>query len=192
MAWGVSSALIPLRLAALGATQIAIGAVFVVSSAVAVAAAPIVGGLADRHPPALVIRTGLLIAAPLLIAIGLSSSAVTLGALTIVCVGGTLSALAVPASAVMTHRAERIGVALAATAAMFNFAFAIGETVGAPVGAALAQATSDLVPFAALAVLMLVTLAVMSVGRRRAQTAGAFGDNPVGPAPPDEASTPTR
>ncbi len=169
MAWGVSGALIPLRLAGLGAAQVAIGAVFLVSSAVAVAAAPIAGGLSDRRPPTLVIRAGLLIAPPLLVAIGLAGSPVLLGALTIVFVGGALSALAVPASAVVTHSAERIGVAVAAAAAMFNFAFAIGETIGAPAGAALAQSTSDLVPFATLAVLMLVTLAVMNTGGRAAK-----------------------
>jgi hypothetical protein len=139
-----------------------------------------------------VIRTGLLLAAPLLIAIGLSSSPIVLGGLTIVCVGGTLSALAVPASAVVTHRAERIGVALAAAAAMFNFAFAIGETIGAPVGAALAQATSDLVPFAALAVLMLVTLVGMSVGRRPTDAAAASTDHPIAAAFTDQASAPSR
>jgi predicted MFS family arabinose efflux permease len=167
MAWGVSGALIPLRLAGLGVGQVTIGAVFLASSAVAVVAAPIFGALSDRHPPALVIRSGLLLAAPLLIAIGLANSAVLLGVLTIVCVGGALGTLAVPASTVVTHRAERLGVALAAAAAMFNLAFAIGETIGAPAGAALAQATSDVLPFAAVAVLMLATFALMSTSGHR-------------------------
>jgi MFS family permease len=183
MAWGVSSALIPLRLSRLGAAQLAIGAVFLLSSAVAVGAAPFVGGLSDRLPPPLVIGAGLLISSPLLIAIGIVSSPVALGVLTIVCVGGALSALAVPASALVTHSAERVGVALAAAIAMFNSAFAIGETIGAPAGAAVAQATSDLVPFAALAVLMLATFAAMRIGGRPGETTVASAEAPSHPPP---------
>jgi predicted MFS family arabinose efflux permease len=173
MAWGALGALIPLRLAQLGAGQIVIGAVFVIASAIGVAAAPIFGGLSDRREPTLIIRAGLLIAAPLLILIGLASSAIVLALLTIVWAGGALSALGVPASAILTRRAERIGVALAAAAAMFNFAFATGETIGAPAGAAVAQASSDLVPCAALAGLMLATFAILRLPNDRLRTSAA-------------------
>jgi predicted MFS family arabinose efflux permease len=159
ISWGVSSALIPLRLAELGAARLAIGAVFVVSSTVAVFAAPIAGDFSDRREPIAAIRTGLLITPLLLIGIGLTTSATVLGLLTIICIGGALSTLGVPASTVVMRSADRIGGG--AAAATFILVFAIGETLGASVGAALAQETSDLVPFAALAVLMLCTLALM-------------------------------
>jgi MFS family permease len=174
MAWGSSGALIPLRLARLGTGQVGIGAVYLVASAVAVAAAPIVGRLSDRHEPRLVMRVGLVIVPPLLIAIGLANSPIALGALTIACMGGAVSALLVPAGTVMTHSAERSDVALASAAAMLNFAFAIGGAIGASAGAALAQATSDLVPFIALAGLMLATFTAMSIGHV-AEAAGGPG-----------------
>jgi MFS family permease len=184
MAWGVSSALIPLRLAQLGASQVAIGAVFLASSAVAVGAAPIVGRLSDRGDPARLIRVGLFVAPPLLIAIGLASSTVVLGILTIICVGGALSVFGVPASTLVTHRAEQIGVALASAAAMFNFAFALGEALATPTGAALAQATSDLIPFTALAGLMLATLALVKAPSRRATASLSAADAAASPALP--------
>jgi predicted MFS family arabinose efflux permease len=104
----------------------------------------------------------------------LATSAIVLGLATIIVVGGVMSAFAVPASTWVMRSADQMGLAFAAAAAMFNFAFATGETIGAPVGAALAQATSDLFPFAVLAALMLATFALcrptlrVSVLRRHA------------------------
>jgi uncharacterized membrane protein YfcA len=53
-----------------------------------------------------------------------------------------------------------------------NLAYAMGETIGAPVAAALSQATSDAVPILLLAALMLATLWPVSRIRRRARPGG--------------------
>jgi predicted MFS family arabinose efflux permease len=57
--FGVLNVLAPLRLSALGASTIAIGAVFLVSAGGAAAASPLLGRLSDRVGPLPVIRSGL-------------------------------------------------------------------------------------------------------------------------------------
>ena len=66
----------------------------------------------------------------------------------------------------MTDAIERIGAALAFGSMLFNLAWATGETIGAPAAASLSRATSDAVPLAALAALMLATLVAVRLGLR--------------------------
>jgi predicted MFS family arabinose efflux permease len=52
---------------------------------------------------------------------------------------------------------------------LFNLAYAVGETIGAPAGAALAQSTSDTAPFLLLAALMLLTFPLVAARTRRSR-----------------------
>jgi hypothetical protein len=56
---------------------------------------------------------------------------------------------------------------------LFNLAWATGETIGAPAAASVSRATSDAVPLAALAGLMLATLAVVRLALSRVVRPGA-------------------
>jgi len=61
---------------------------------------------------------------------------------------------------------------------LVNLAYATGETIGAPVAASLAQATSDAVPILLISSLMLLTLRPViaaRVGRTSSRPAPARG-----------------
>jgi hypothetical protein len=94
----------------------------------------------------------------------LPRSPLALAALTVLTLGGPLTAYGLPAISIMTDAIERIGAALAFGSMLFNLAWAAGETIGAPAAATVARATSDAVPLAALAGLMLATLVAVRLG----------------------------
>ena len=67
----------------------------------------------------------------------------------------------------MHESAERVGVTLILATTLFNLAYALGETVGAPLSASTAQATTDAVPLLAIALLMVATAAWAFTHRSR-------------------------
>jgi MFS family permease len=71
---------------------------------------------------------------------------------------GTLYA---PASALLSKGAHRIQLNQGLAFGLQNLAWASGQAIAAAAGGALAQATSDLVPYSLLAGACLATLAVM-------------------------------
>ncbi|HTP20379.1 MAG TPA: MFS transporter [Solirubrobacteraceae bacterium] len=157
---GATGTLIPLRLSRFGASAVAIGAAFVLASLLAMVVNPAIGRFADRRGVRLPLIAGLGGSAVLLLLLPVPQSAIALAALTVLTLGGPLSAFGLPAISIMTEAIERIGAALAFGSMLFNLAWATGETIGAPAAASVSRATSDGVPFAALAALMLVTLAI--------------------------------
>jgi predicted MFS family arabinose efflux permease len=159
---GATGTLLPLRLSRFGASAVAIGITFVLASLLALVVNPAVGRFADRRGVLLPLTAGLGGSAVLLLLLAVPQSALGLAALTVLTLGGPLSAFGLPAISIMTEAIERIGAALAFGSMLFNLAWATGETVGAPAAASVSRATSDAVPFAALAGVMLVTLAVSS------------------------------
>jgi predicted MFS family arabinose efflux permease len=108
-----------------------------------------------------------------------------------------LTVFIVPASALLTVAVEHAGITLAVGIVIFNLAFALGQTIGAPAGAALAQATTDAVPFVVVAGLLLLTLGVVLGWRRQPQVAqaavasNAVKSRPAAPAAPDHGRTET-
>jgi MFS family permease len=159
---GATGTLLPLRLARFGASGVAIGITFVLASLLALLVNPAVGRLLDRRGIVLPLTVGLGGTAVLLALLPLPQSPLPLAALTVLVLGGPLSACAMPAISIMTDAIERIGAALALGTMLFNLAWAIGETIGAPAAASVSRATSDGVPLAALAAVMLATLAISS------------------------------
>jgi hypothetical protein len=59
----------------------------------------------------------------------------------------------------LTHAAEERGLDYGYAFALINLAWAPGQSGGSAIGGAIAQATSDTVPYTALAVIALLTLA---------------------------------
>jgi hypothetical protein len=79
-----------------------------------------------------------------------------------------------PASAMLSHGADRLGLNQGLAFGLANLAWATGQAVAAGGSGALAQATSDLVPYALLAAIMLGTLiAFQPAGRRLLGRLGA-------------------
>jgi MFS family permease len=160
---GATGTLLPLRLSRLGTSGVAIGVTFVLASLVSLLLNPAVGRLIDRRGIALPLSVGLATAAVLLALLPLPHSPLLLAALTVLALGGPLSAYAMPAISLMTDAIERIGATLVFGSMLLNLAWATGETVGAPAAASVSRATSDAVPLAALAALMLATLAILGI-----------------------------
>jgi predicted MFS family arabinose efflux permease len=125
---------------------------------------PAVGRLVDRRGVLLPLSAGLGATAVLLVLLPVPRSPLALAALTVLTLGGPLTAYGLPAITIMTEAIERIGAALAFGSMLFNLAWATGETIGAPAAATVARATSDAVPLAALAALMLATLVAVRFG----------------------------
>jgi predicted MFS family arabinose efflux permease len=163
-AFGVLDVLAPLRLDALGATGLALGATFFAAAGTEAIISPAAGRAADRRGALPVARIGLAIGAVALVVLQLPGSAWLL-AVVVVAVAGLLGVLWVPAGLLLTAGAERIDLDHAYAFAFFNLAWAAGFTVGAAGGGALAQVSADAVPYLLLAGAYAASL-VLAVARR--------------------------
>jgi predicted MFS family arabinose efflux permease len=163
-AFGVMDVLAPLRLDALGASSLALGATFFAAAGTEAVISPAAGRAADRRGPLPVVRVGLAIGAVALLVLQLPDTAWLL-AIVVVFVAGLLGVLWVPAGLLLTAGAERIGLEHAFAFAFFNLGWAAGFTIGAAGGGAIAQASSDPVPYLLLAAAYAASLAV--IGARR-------------------------
>jgi predicted MFS family arabinose efflux permease len=176
-AFGVIDVLAPLRLDALGATSLALGVTFFAAAGVEAIVSPTSGRAADRLGARPVIRVGLAIGLVALAVVHLPGTAWLL-AVVVVFVCGLLGVLWVPAGLLLTGGADRIGLDSAYAFAFFNLAWAGGFTVGAAGGGALAQASSDVVPYTLLAGAYAISLvaAFWTTGRwRRPEPSLPFG-----------------
>ena len=189
---GLFNVLVPLRLDDLGASGIAIGAVFLVAAAIEAAVSPAIGSLSDRRGRIGLIRAGLLAAGVLAIVLPLPRSVLLLAAATVAVVLA-MSLLWTPAMALLNDRAESAGLDLAFGAALINISWAGGQVVGGSAGPGLADATSDAVAYGVVAVLFALTFGYVTM-RRRASAAVttlvllaaapvALAENPTPPGP---------
>jgi DHA1 family multidrug resistance protein-like MFS transporter len=155
---GATGTLIPLRLARFGASGLLIGATFLVASFVSMQIAGPIGRLVDRRGAGMPLYFGLTLTAVLLALLTLPRTAAVLAVLSMIALGGPLTAYTIPAMSVITDAAERVGVPLVMATTLLNLAWATGETIGAPAAANIAQVTSDAVPLLLLSAIMVVTL----------------------------------
>ena len=165
-AFGVLDVLAPLRLDALGATGLALGATFFAAAGLEAIIAPGAGRLADRRGAVPVARVGLAIGVVALVVLQVPGSAWSL-AIVVVFGAGLLGVLWVPAGLLLAAGAELIDLDDAYAYAFFNLAWAGGFTVGAAGGGALAQVSTDAVPYLLLAAAYAVSLALATVARDR-------------------------
>jgi MFS family permease len=155
---GATSALLPLRLARFGAHSIVVGAVFLVSSLISMSVSAPIGRTVDRRGAGVPLCVGLTLTAILMALLPLPHSAVLLAIVSVIALGGPLTAYTIPALTIITDTSERLGIPLAVATMMLNLAWASGEVIGAPAAANLSQATSDAVPLLALSAIMVLTL----------------------------------
>ncbi|HEY3727311.1 MAG TPA: MFS transporter [Solirubrobacteraceae bacterium] len=155
---GATGTLLPLRLSRFGASGVAIGVTFLLTALASTVLATPIGRLVDRRGAGVPLYAGLTMTAVLLALLPLPQSALVLAVVSVVALGGPLTAYTIPAMSVITEAAERAGIALAVATMALNLAWATGETIGAPVAASLSQATSDAVPLLLLAAIMVLTL----------------------------------
>ncbi|HEU5419871.1 MAG TPA: MFS transporter [Streptosporangiaceae bacterium] len=168
LAFGVLDVLAPLRLGELGVTAALIAATFLASAALEAGLSPLAGRLADRHGAMFPVQLSLIAAVIVsLLAPVLAPAAVLIAVLVVGMPSfGTMFA---PASAMLSHGADRLGLNQGLAFGLANLAWAAGQAIAAYGSGALAQATSDLVPYALLAAIMAGTLiAIQPAGRRLA------------------------
>jgi MFS family permease len=178
MVFGAAGVLLPLRLSHLGAGGAEIGAAFIVASAIEATLSPRIGRIVDRRGPYLTVAAGLVVAAPLLAALVLPQTAIALAIVAVVALGIPFCALLVPAPSMLSAVTERHGVPLVVATSLMNLAYALGEVIGAPAGAAISQAAGNTLPFLILAGITLATLVPVLVARARARRPGGRDATP--------------
>lgn len=157
---GVMGVLIPLRLSALGAGAVLIGAGWLAAAALEGVLSPVVGRIADRRGRTVPVRwsvalgVGIIAVMPWLSPAGLLLGFVVVG----LPVFGTLF---VPAAAMTSDGAERMQLHQGLGFGLSNLAWAGGQAGAAAGGGALAQVTGDGLPFGLLALLLLATLLLL-------------------------------
>jgi MFS family permease len=168
LAFGVLDVLAPLRLNALGATALLIGGTFLGASAVEAALSPVAGRLSDRRGALTPVRISLAAAVVVILLAPVVAPLPLLVALLIVGMP-SFGTLYTPAATLLSAGADRLRLNQGLAFGLANLAWASGQAIGAAASGALADATSDLVPYALLAAACLGTLAVL---RSRARAAG--------------------
>ncbi len=157
--FGVMIVLVPLELDQAGWTPLAIGVVFLASGLVETAVNPLLGRFSDRRGRLLPIRAALL--ASVLVATAFAFARqpallVLLVALAAVSFGGFYT----PGMALVSHRAESVGLSQALGFGVMNSAWALGNMTGPAAGGRLADAAGDTLPYLLAAGLCLLTLTV--------------------------------
>jgi len=127
--FGVIAVLGPLRLDALGAGGIAVGATFLVAAAVEATVSPVVGRVSDRRGRVAPIRFGLALAPVLLCLFTVPQRALVLAAL-IVATTAALGTFWAPAMAMLSDAAEASGLRQGLAFGFVNLAWAAGMVIG--------------------------------------------------------------
>jgi MFS family permease len=157
LGFGTVDVLAPLRLYQLGATAAVIAATFLISAGLESGLSPLAGRLSDRRGALLPIRIALTLAVAVSLLVPVLPAASSLVALLIVGMPA-YGALFAPATALLSAGISRLRINQGLGFGMGNLAWACGQALAASASGALAQATSDLIPFILLAVACLATL----------------------------------
>ena len=157
LAFGVINVLGPLRLDELGASVSTIAVIFLIAAGAEALMSPIAGRMSDRHGHMAPMRAGLAVTVVLLAALALPRAVVLLAAVVIV-IGPALGTLWAPAIALVSDVLEGQSLDPALGYGLTNLSWAAGAAVGAAGGGALADTTSDAVPYLLLVGLAGVTL----------------------------------
>jgi predicted MFS family arabinose efflux permease len=164
VSFGLVGVVAPLRLDDLHLGPSAIGAIFTVGAAISVVASPLAGRWAARRGWATPVRTLLPVAAALALAF---PYAATLWSFVAVLIAAWIvfDLLWVPLLARLSEHTERADLHPALGYALMNLALGPTYAIGAAVGPALADVTTAVIPFVAVAVVCLA--AALPLWRRR-------------------------
>ena len=168
IAFGMADVLAPLRLSRLGVSGTVIAVTFLCAALAEAGVSPLAGRLSDRTGVARPLGVALATGAAVALLLPLPTAAPWLIGLLIAGLP-FYGALYAPASALVAGGAQRIGLNQGIAFAVSNLTWAGGQSVAAAGSGALAQATSDLVPYALLAACCLGTmLTLRTIARPRA------------------------
>lgn len=157
---GAIDVLVPLRLDALGARGLTIGALFVAAAALEATLNPVMGRLSDTRGRGALLRVGLVGSAAAALLLSLPTSVPMLGIALLAAVL-SLAFFWAPAAAQLSEASEASGLDQGFAFGLMNLAWAAGQVAGGAAGGALADLTADAVPYAIIALLCVVSLVGM-------------------------------
>jgi predicted MFS family arabinose efflux permease len=166
MAFGVIDVLAPLRLGRLGVSAPLIGLTFLLSAAIESGLSPLTGRLADRRGPLVSVRISL--GAAVVVSLLAPEVAPAAVLMTLLILGlPAYGALFAPSLSMTSGGAHRLNLNQGLAFGLTNLAWAAGQGIASAAGGAIAQATSDFVPYALLAATCMATLlATQPTGRQ--------------------------
>lgn len=168
LVFGAVEVLAPLELDRLGATSVAIGAIFLVAAAIEAGAQVVAGRATDRRGRFWPLRIGFAGAVAFMVLMPLPEVAWTLAVVTILgCV--VTGAINTPAMTLLSDGVEAAGLDQGFGFALMNLVWAGGQVAGAIGGGALAAGSGDAAVYLLLAGLCAATLAAVAVAGRRAR-----------------------
>jgi MFS family permease len=144
--FGVLGVLVPLALDRDGVGAVAIGGLWIAAAAIETAINPWLGRLSDRLGPARPSRIALAGSTVVCLGLAASESAWLLVPL-VLAAALTFGALYSPALTMLSHAAERVGLAQGLSFGVMNAAWAVGNAIGPAGGGAVAEVTADAVPY---------------------------------------------
>jgi MFS family permease len=154
--FGVLIVLVPLRLNEHGWGTIAIGALFLVTTAFEVVLNPLLGRLTDRQGLTRPIRAALLGSIAVSVALAFATQPALI-ALLVVASGIAYGSFYTPGLALISYGAESAGLAQGLAFGLMNACWGIGALIGPAAGGALADVAGDSVPYLVLAGICLAT-----------------------------------
>jgi MFS family permease len=169
LSFGVIDVLAPLRLGRLGVDATLIGLTFLASAAIEAGLAPLSGRLADRRGPLLSVRVSLTAAVVVSLLAPILAPAPWLIVLLIVGMPA-FGTLFTPAMTLLSGGADSLGLNQGLAFGLGNLAWAAGQGIGALASGAIAEVSSDFVPYALLAGTCLVTLVATGPAGRQFAT----------------------
>jgi MFS family permease len=157
--FGALNVLTPLALDERGFGAVAIGGLWLAAAALETVINPWLGRVSDRVGPARPARIALM--GGTVVSIGLALTEWPPLLVPLVLAGAvTFGALYSPALTMLSHSAERIGIAQGISFGVMNASWALGNAIGPAAGGGIAQATRDAVPYLIGSALCAATLIV--------------------------------
>jgi predicted MFS family arabinose efflux permease len=167
--FGTIGVLAPLRLDDLGVGATAIGATWLCAALLEAGVSPVVGRVSDRRGRLFPSLLGLAAASVLMLLFPWPQEPWQIVVL-VVLASPSIGMLWAPSMALLADGAEAVGIAQGLGFALSNVGWSVGQTAGAAASARLADATSDAVPYLALAVVSAATCVVLVRARRTTPT----------------------
>jgi MFS family permease len=154
--FGVLIVLVPLELSRHGWGTIAIGALFLATTALETVLNPLLGRLTDRHGRMRPVRAALLGSIVVSVALAWATHPALIAPL-VLAAGVAYGAFYTPGLALISHGAELAGVSQGLAFGLMNACWGLGALVGPAAGGALAGAAGDSIPYLLLAGVCLAT-----------------------------------
>jgi MFS family permease len=167
--FGTLNVLTPLALDRRGFGAVALGGLWVAAAALETVINPWLGRLSDRVGPARPARAALAGATVVSIGLALTEWPPLLVPL-VLAAAVAFGSLYAPSLTMVSHSAERVGLAQGISFGVMNASWALGNAIGPASGGGLAQVTKDAVPYLLGAAVCAATLAIWTAAVPTAQT----------------------